>query len=318
MYFCISIGETFDVLSINLSKNNLIMRKLIIFWMAVVAIFAFTSCEKDNLGVYNPKWKISKVYGESDGHYLKEQWLWSDDQLRQVEYYKKNGAVDYICRYQYENGLLSRIETDDQHTDFEYDGKTLATIKTYYGDQLAETYAITLEKQKLSHISINKNAKSVAGKGSDVLRLLSPELDAYLSKSDAKREHYDYSTAEIDFTWDGDNVKYMKMKIDRPDSVQNLTFTYVYDENINPKKNFFSLLLDHVLLNDEPQTFFCSANNAVGIYVTDSYDIFSESTSFTYVYDYYKKYPTKVYSTWFDDEYFMERKELIYSYEYLN
>ena len=294
------------------------MRKLIIFWMAVVAIFAFTSCEKDNLGVYNPKWKISKVYGESDGHYLKEQWLWSDDQLRQVEYYKKNGAVDYICRYQYENGLLSRIETDDQHTDFEYDGKTLATIKTYYGDQLAETYAITLEKQKLSHISINKNAKSVAGKGSDVLRLLSPELDAYLSKSDAKREHYDYSTAEIDFTWDGDNVKYMKMKIDRPDSVQNLTFTYVYDENINPKKNFFSLLLDHVLLNDEPQTFFCSANNAVGIYVTDSYDIFSESTSFTYAYDYYKKYPTKVYSTWFDDEYFMERKELIYSYEYLN
>ena len=293
------------------------MRKLIIFWMAVVAILAFNSCEKDNnLGVYNPKWKISKVYDESDGHYLKEQWLWSDNQLWQVDYYKKNGAVDYTCRYQYENGLLSRIEMDDQHTDFEYDGKTLTTIKTYYGDQLAETYAITLEKQKLSHISINKNAKSVAGKGSDILRLFSPELDAYLSKSDAKREHYDYSTAEIDFTWEGNNVKYMKMKLDRPDSVQNLTFTYVYDENINPKKNFFSLLLDHVLLNDEPQTFFCSANNAVGIYVTDSYDIFSESTSFTYAYDYYKKYPTKVYTTWFEDESLTEKKELIYSYEY--
>ena len=108
------------------------------------------------------------------------------------------------------------------------------------------------------------------------------------------------------------------MKLDRPDSVQNLTFSYVYDDNINPKKNFFFLLLDHTLLNDEPQTFFCSTNNAVGIYVTDSYDIFSESTSFTYAYDYYKKYPTKVYNTWFDDESLTEKKELIYTYEYLN
>ena len=293
------------------------MKKLALFCVTIVAIFAVSSCEKENLGKFNPKGKISKVYSESDGHYLKEQWLWSDDQLRQVEYYRKNGAVDYTCRYQYENGLLSRIETDDQHTDFEYDGKTLTTIKSYYGDQLMETYSITLVKQKLSHISICKSAKSVAGTGFDVLRLFFPELDNYLSKSEEKREHYDYSTAEIDFTWEKDNVKYMKMKIDRPDSVQNLTVTYVYDENINPKKNFFSLLLDHVLLNDEPQTFFCSANNAVGIYVTDSYDIFSESTSFTYAYDYYKKYPTKVYSTSLDNETFMEKKELLYSYEYL-
>lgn len=292
------------------------MKKLGLFMMTMAMIFVFNSCEKDNLGVFNPKTKIVEVYSESDGHYLKERWNWNGDELRDVKYYKKNGDVDYTCHYQYENGLLSRIETDDQHTDFEYDGKTLTTIKTYYENQLMETYSITLEKQKLSHISINKNAKSVAGKGPDILCLFSPELDTYLSKSDAKREHYDYSAAEIDFTWEKDNVKYMKMKIDRPDSVQNLTFTYVYDENINPKKNFFSLLLDHVLLNDEPQTFFCSANNAVGVYVTDSYDIFSVSTSFTYAYDYYKKYPTKVYSTSLDDETFTEKKELIYSYEY--
>ena len=284
--------------------------------MVMAMIFAFNSCEKENLGVFNPKKKISKVYSESDGHYLREQWYWSGDQLQQVEYFKKNGNIDYTCRYQYENGLLSRIEIDDQHTDFVYDKKRITSIESYNGDRLMETYTLTFEKNKLSHISINKNAKSVVGKCSDILCFISPELDAYLSKSDEKREHYDYSTAEIDFTWEGDNVKYMKMKIDRPDSVQNLTFSYVYDDNINPKKNFFSLLLDHALLNDEPQTFFCSANNAVGIYVTDSYDIFSESTSFTYAYDYYKKYPTKVYSTWFDDESLTEKKELIYSYEY--
>ena len=113
--------------------------------MAIVV--AFNSCEKDNLGVFNPKKKISKVYSETNGHYLKEQWIWNGDQLQQVEYYKENGDVDYACRYQYENGLLSRIETDDQYTDFDYDGKTLTAIKTYYGGQLMETYSITFEKQ---------------------------------------------------------------------------------------------------------------------------------------------------------------------------
>ena len=322
MYFCISIGETSNVFSTNLSKNNLIMKKLIIFWMAVVAFFAFTSCEKDNLGVFNPKKKIAEIYSESGGHYLKERWNWNDDELQEVIYYKKNGDVDYTCRYQYEKGRLVRIEMDEQHTDFVYDGKKLTSIETYNGDQLMETYTLSFEKQKLSHISIEKPAKSVSATTPDLLQLFTPgcesPFDICRSVKGEKREHYDYNAAEIDLTWEGDNVKYMKMKINRPDTVQNLTFTFVYDENINPKKNFFSLLLDHVLLNDEPQTFFCSANNAVGIYVTDSFDIFSESTSFTYAYDYYKKYPTKVYTTWYDDEYFTEKKELIYSYEYLN
>ena len=298
------------------------MKKLGIFLIAVVAVFAFTSCEKDNLGVFNPKKKIAKIYTETNGHYLKEQWTWNNDQLQQVEYYRKTGDVDYTCRYQYEKGRLTRIETDDQHIDFVYDGKTLSSIEIYEGDQLIETYTLSFDKRKLSHISIQKSSKAASARTPDLLQFLSPgcesPFDICRSVSDAKREHYDYSAAEIDFTWDEDNIQYMKMRINRPDSVQNLTFTYVYDENINPKKNFFSLLVDHLFLNDEPQTFFCSANNAVGIYVTDFYDIFSKTYSFTYDYDYYKKYPTNVYSTWYDDEHLTQKRELIYSYEYLN
>ena len=298
------------------------MKKLGLFWLTIVAVFVFTSCEKDNLGVFNPKKKIAEIYSEYGGHYLKERWNWNDNELHDVIYYKKNGDEDCTCLYQYEKGRLTRIEMDDQHTDFLYDGKTLTSIETYNGDQLLETYTLSFEKRKLSHISIQKPAKSVSAATPDFLQFLSPgcesPFDICRSLAGVKWEHYDYSAAEIDFIWDGDNVKYMKMKVNRPDSVQNLTFTYVYDENINPKKNFFPILVNHLFLNDEPQTFFCSANNAVGIYVTDSYDIFSESTSFTYAYDYYKKYPTKMYSTWFDDESLTEKKELIYSYEYLN
>ena len=65
------------------------MKKIVLFIMVMAMIFAFNSCEKENLGVFNPKKKISKVYSESDGHYLREQWYWSGDQLQQVEYFKK-------------------------------------------------------------------------------------------------------------------------------------------------------------------------------------------------------------------------------------
>ena len=294
------------------------MKKSGLILMAMAVIFAFISCEKDNLGVFNPKKKIAKIYSEIDGHYLEEQWSWNLDQLVKVDIFKKNGNLDCSYRYQYENGLLSRIETDDQHTDFIYEGKTLAAIKTYNGDQLAETYTLSFDKKKLSHISIQKSEKSTGKTIVDILPLFFPDGSDYLFISDAKREHYDYSAAEIDFVWEKNNIKHMKMTINRPDSVQKLTSTYVYDDNINPKRNFFALLLDHALLNDEPQTLFCSANNVTGVYITDSFDIFSETTSFTYAYDYYKKYPTKVYKTFFDDESVTEKKELIYSYEYLN
>ena len=105
------------------------MKKFGLIIVATAMIFAFCSCEKENLGTFNPKKKLSKVYTESNGHYLREQWLWNENQLQRVEYYKKNGNVDYTCHYQYKNGLLSRIETDDQHTDFVYDGKMLASIE---------------------------------------------------------------------------------------------------------------------------------------------------------------------------------------------
>ena len=313
-------GDTlfwFDLMVVKI----LIMKKLGLFCALLVAVFAFSSCEKDTLGVFNPKVKINKIYSESDGHYLKEQWNWNDNELHDVKYYKKNGDLDHTCRYQYENGRLTRIDMEEQHTDFVYEGKMLSSIEMYEGDQLLETYSLSFDKQKLSHISIRKYSKSVSEKTPDLMQFFSPgcesPFDLCRSVTGVKREHYDYSAAEIDFLWEENNVKDMKMTISRPDSIQKLTFTYVYDNNLNPKKNYFPLLVNQLFLNDEPQSFFCSANNAVGIYITDSYDIFSKSYSFTYAYDYYKKYPTKVYSTSPDYESYTEKKELLYSYEYL-
>ena len=55
------------------------MKKIGILLVYVALILSFGGCEKDNLGYYNPKLKIQQIYEETDGHYLKERWIWNGD-----------------------------------------------------------------------------------------------------------------------------------------------------------------------------------------------------------------------------------------------
>lgn len=295
------------------------MKKLALFFVGITLMSAFYACHKDQLGVYNPKYRIEKVYAEEGNHYLLEQWTWDGATLAQIDYYRPSGNLDHTCKYQYdEKNRLARIESDNQYTEFLYDGKRLTTINTYRYDKLQEIYHLTFDKDKLTHISIEKPAKGMGDAG--LLPFFipgNPDLaEAIFPTKGSKIENYDYFSAEIDFQWDGDNVQYMRMKLARPDSIQKLTISYVYDESLNPKNGFLTMLVDHSLLNDRPQYHFCSKNNALNILVTDNYDIFSETKSFTYGYDCYKKYPTKIYSTFFNRVTMTEDSTLIYTYIY--
>jgi len=298
-----------------------IMKRLGILFMTLMMVTVFTSCDKDSLGVFNPKVRIAKVYSEADMHYLQEDWIWSTDHLERIDYYKKNGNLNYSQVYHYDQDRLSSIEMDKSHTDFVYDGKMLTNINTYYGDQLLESYALSYEKKKLSHLSIRKNSdKSFANPTHDFLECLFPMDDpvpttVLFGQKDTK-ERYDFSAAEIDFIWDGDNVKYMKMTINRPDSVQKLTYSYVYDKMINPKKNFFSLFVDHMMLENDPQSPFCTSNNVMSVYVTDETHLNTHTNSYTYSYDYHQKYPTKIYKTFINTESYMTDSTLLYTYQY--
>lgn len=280
---------------------------------------AFYACQDDLIGIYNPKFRIEKVYAEGDNRYLQEQWTWNDATLDKIDFYRPSGTLNYTHNYFYdEKNRLARIEADNQYTEFLYDGKRLTTINTYSHDKLQETYHLTFDKDKLVHISIEKPAKGTGDAG--LLPFFIPGnldvVETFFPTKDNKIESYDYSSAEIEFQWSGDNVQYMRMELVRPDSVQHLTFSYVYDESLNPKNGFLTLLTDHALLNDQPQYHFCSKNNALNILVTDKYDIFSDTKSFTYGYDCYKKYPTKIYSTFFNRETMKEDSALIYTYVY--
>ena len=281
---------------------------------------AFYACQKDSLGVFNPKMKINKVYSEVGNHYLLEEWTWDGATLSKIDYFRANGNLDDTHHYLYDKkNRLTRIEADDQYSEFLYDGKLLTTINTYLHDVLVETYKLTYDKNKLSHISITKPTKGMDNVG--MLPFFVPGnadlIDSVFPKKGSKIETYNYSSAEVDFQWDEDNVQYMRMKIARPDSIQKLTFSYVYDKNLNPKNGFLTMLTDHALINDRPQYLLCSKNNVLNVLVTNEYDVFSTTKSYTYSYDYYNKFPTKVYSTKIDNQTWDEDSTLIYTYVYL-
>lgn len=297
------------------------MKKLAVVFAGLLLLSAFYACQKDKLGEYNPKSKIEKIYDESDGRYMKEHWLWDDVMLKRIDYYRKSGNLDYSQNYIYDGKHLSRIEMGEQYSEFLYDGDQLTTINTYDGSHKVETYTFTYEKKKVTHISIIKDLFAKNFVPGVPMNFFLPANDKVLKTinpdNGSKREDYNYTKAEIDFIWDGDNVQYMKMHLTRPDSIQKLTFTYVYDQGVNPFNGFFILFPERQLLNDNPSYLFCSKNNVVSVFVTDEYDVHSHSDSFTYGYEYYKKTPTKVYTTFINHKTGLMDSTLLYSYQYL-
>lgn len=297
-----------------------IMKRLCVLFVGLMLASAFYTCQHDSLGVYEPKMKIDKIYDEADGRYLKEQWIWDGELLSRIDYFRRSGNLDYSQHYFYDKNRLSRIEMDDQHSEFLYDGDVLTTINTYDGDRKVETYSLSYDKKKLSHISIENDLQAKrCALWSPISFFLPVQTESSVASpfsSDSKREQYDFSSAEVDFVWDGDNVKYMKMSLQRPDSVQKLVYSYVYDESLNPMNRFFVMNVDHTMLNDKPSYLFCSKNNPASIYRTEEYGVHSQSKSFYYSYDSYKKYPTKVYEP-FLNEFNKWDSLLLYSYQYL-
>ena len=294
------------------------MREILVALIGGLLILSFSACQKEQWGVYNPKMKLNKVYSEEDGRYLQEEWTWTRNTLSKIDYLRPSGNLQSSHQYIYDGDRLSRIETDGQYTEFLYDGKLLTKINTYKDDKLVETYDLTFDKNKLSHISYKKPAKGMNGCG--LLPMFMPGNDEWKrvmqTDRDEKIETYNFRDAEIDYVWEGDNVKYMKMQITRPDSIHRLTFTYVYDDNLNPKNGLLSLFPVRTLLNDRPQYLFCSKNNVTSVMVTDIYDIFSNTISFTYSYECYNKYPSKVYATSWNTASNKMDSMLIYTYVY--
>ncbi len=260
------------------------------FLAAVVILISFTSCNKDEAGVFNPDKKISKIYFKDDGaqEYLQQSWNWDGNTLKSITYYNEGDSVG-ADNFEYTDGVLSKIVdnynyysiftiTDKKYTKIEYfsnqDVLLSDIVFTYNTDDKVSQLAITtytITKELLSMMN-----RTLSG------RILPSSVATQMMKN-VQNNAVNNSKATINtsFVYDGDNISSM--------SVGSYLTTYAnYDEKLNPYYFFFPFSTYKETTNN----LVYQKNNPGSMTTTvASSDV---TTNFTYTYD--GDYPTSVIS----------------------
>lgn len=278
-----------------LTQNKIkIMKKmkayLVPFMALVVVALAFTSCDKDQAGVYNPDKKISKVYVQEIGEpkYMTEQWTWEGKTLSKISYYDAN-EFDGSDIFTYEDGRLTKI-TDNYgyYANYTYDAKHYAKIEYFnpQGTLLSElTFTYTDEKvtsMVLNTFTITKQYVTMFQRGFLGRMLPKAAMQEVVKKSILQDATQSKETTNIAIVYDGDNISAVTV------GTYSMTITG-YDTKVNPLFNStpFSTY------NESTDQSVFSKNNPGTI--TTSVDGMVIPTTYIYTYD--GNYPTIIEGT---------------------
>jgi hypothetical protein len=267
------------------------MKKTLLFLAAIAIVCVFSSCEKE--GVYHPKKKISKVYGQPGGSpkELIEKWTWEGKNLVKIA----NATNTFYRTFKYEKDRISKITWNDgEYLSFIFDGKYIKKVEYHAAaGELYETYSFKHTKDKITTITREMyegdylSKKDVAA----TLRLFLPvqTVEPVLNKKRPALAKEPYMIT-IELQWDGDNVKTStEVLYDRRSYRCTQEVTYKYDKNINPYYYFV-------------ENFSSSKNNVISeeglVTETESYmgETYTDSDTYTYEYDiiYDGKWPTEI------------------------
>lgn len=258
---------------------------------AVVILVSFTSCDKDEAGVYNPGKKISKIYFKDDGaqEYIQQSWKWDGNTLNSITYYEQGDSVG-ADNFEYTDGVLTKITdnynyysvftiTDKKYVKIEYfsnqDVLLSDIVFTYNTDDKVSQLAITtytVTKELLSMMN-----RTLSG------RILPASVATQMMKNVQNNAvNNSKSTINTSFVYDGDNISSM--------SVGTYLTTYAsYDDKLNPYYFFFPFST----LKETTNNFVYQKNNPGSMTTTvSSADV---TTNFTYTYD--GDYPTSIISS---------------------
>lgn len=263
---------------------------LVPFMALVVVALAFTSCDKDQAGVYNPDKKISKVYVQEIGEpkYMTEQWTWEGKTLSKISYYDAN-EFDGSDIFTYEDGRLTKI-TDNYgyYANYTYDAKHYAKIEYFnpQGTLLSElTFTYTDEKvtsMVLNTFTITKQYVTMFQRGFLGRMLPKAAMQEVVKKSILQDATQSKETTNIAIVYDGDNISAVTV------GTYSMTITG-YDTKVNPLFNStpFSTY------NESTDQSVFSKNNPGTI--TTSVDGMVIPTTYIYTYD--GNYPTIIEGT---------------------
>lgn len=262
------------------------MKKTTLITTLLLAIIAFTSCQKD--GIYDPKGKIDKIYYEENSEkYLSEDWTWDKNVLKTVDYYDSDGTIENTDIFTYgAKDRLLQVDNYEERASMKYNYDTKNRLcKAAYSEAgiLLATYIFEYDDNELSNINITLNGytdfntRSIA----NPLKYILPEQSAQsINKALKENPLRGDLTVKIYLDWEKNNITEMEITY----SGYSEEYTFEYDDKSNPFYGYLGLDMEDGAFE---RGNFASKNNITRITYAMSYNgiSFSESDIVTYTYD---------------------------------
>lgn len=231
------------------------MKKLTVVFIAIITLM-FSSCEKEPIGVFNPKKKIYKVYQQTEyaSKHLTETWTWDNNKLMQVDYSPNaNSNIIYKDNFEYDGNFMSKIvrtyvyDLMGYTISFIYDKEKLVTIHSMFTLDMAYPTQMNFfyEGNKISKMEMIPNLSEYSQKSDFVfssLRYVLPTQIIDIIKETHKNTGKGIAAENVItvlFTWEGDNVIKTITETQAFGVLQTGVSEISYDKMNNPCYGYF-------------------------------------------------------------------------------
>ena len=306
------------------------MKRIVIVFIAIIVAIAFSSCEKEQLGMYNPGKKIHKIYElKISEKVLTETWTWEGDKLMRVDIVNTGGA-SVTDIFEYDGKFMSKITRTITHSSgenvvgeflFSYDGKKLTKLETLAEGAMNASVTFLYEGNKVSKMvtefsfPIIKSSQEIDMVFSSLRYVMPTEVLKPL-KQQTHRNMEKSTTAEstvltTTLTWDGNNIAKISAESMVNNELQIIDSELSYDNMNNP---FYCNYLGSITttITAGAGTYGMAKNNPVKVVsLISNMPYYYEENILNYKYE--NKYPVEVTYIEIGRDY----TETIY-YEYLD
>lgn len=262
---------------------------LVPFLAIVMVAISFTSCDKDEAGVFTPDQKIYKIYVEEMGSpkTLQQEWIWDGKLLDSIIYYEANVRDEFEDFIYEDNRLVKVVDSYDYYSTYTYNDKYYSKIEYFNpaGTLLADL-TFTYLDEKVSNMVYTtyvttKHVYTMLERGILGKMLPKAAMEQFIKKA-VSQENVSKAVINTAITYNGDNIASYTMG--------EYTLNYSgYDTKFNPFYKFFPF--ETISEDRKPEVF--SLNNPGAL----STVLGSISVPTTYLYTYEGDYPTEVVMT---------------------
>lgn len=258
--------------------------------LGLLLAVSFTSCQKEQAGVYHPKKKIQQVFASSS-HSDKapyQHWDWNGDRLSSITHYSEfdyKGDI-WIENFTYDNDRLTRVDnyTNAEYITYEYDGDNLKSATVFYRNAIVCTWTVSYEDKHINKMvgTIYDYYKKDDLHLNPLAHLLPHSVCESVTQHEqelaAQRHQKGSYNLVLLLTWTDNNIS--KLVFTSEDDY--FEFQLEYDDKICPMYGFMGNLEDYMSNFVSGHTGF-TKNNVTSMVITE--DDYKDTLRFAYQYD---------------------------------